>query len=87
MIDLFLAYQDTTEPAATGSGWTLLFTALFLGVVFYFLMIRPQRKRMQQHQAIVSVIEHLGDDHAILRTEGGGRLRVLRRAIAGKVES
>ena len=36
---------------------------------------------------IYGTIEHMDDDSAVLQVEGGGRLRVARRALAGKVES
>lgn len=81
----------------------LLIYAVIIGGLFYFLMIRPQRTRMRRHQELVSslevgdevqtiggifgIIEHMDDEIAILQVEGGGRLRVARRALAGKAES
>ena len=35
---------------------------------------------------IFGTIEHMDEETAVLQVEGGGRLRVLRRAIAGKVD-
>ena len=74
---------------------------MVIGGLFYFLMIRPQRTRMRRHQELVAtlgvddevttiggiygVIEHMDDESAVLRVEGGGRIRVARRALAGKV--
>lgn len=79
---------------------TLVLYAVIIGGLFYFLMIRPQRTRMRRHQALMSElqvgdevqtiggiygrIEHLDDDSAVLGIEGGGRLRVARRALAAK---
>lgn len=79
----------------------LLMYALVIGGLFYFLMIRPQRTRMRRHEAMVASlqvndevttiggiygnIEYIDDSYAILRVEGGGKLRVARRALAGKV--
>lgn len=84
-----------------GSFVTLIVYALVIGALFYFLMIRPQRTRMKRHQELVDslkvgqevttiggifgTIEHMDDESAVLQIEGGGRIRVLRRAIAGQV--
>jgi preprotein translocase subunit YajC len=103
MIDLLLAYQDGTDAGGAGSFVTLLVYAAVIGGLFYFLMIRPQRNRMKRHQQLVEslavgdevttigglfgTIEHMDDDIAILQVEGGGRIRVLRRALAGKADS
>ena len=91
--------------AEEGAGSTLpviLIYAVVIGALFYFLLIRPQRRRMKQHQDLVSsievgdeittiggiygTIEFMDDTSAVLQTEGGGRIRVSRRALAGKVE-
>lgn len=80
---------------------TLVLYAVIIGGLFYFLMIRPQRTRMRRHQALMSElqvgdevqtiggiygrIEHLDEDSAILGIEGGGRLRVARRALQAKI--
>ena len=79
---------------------TLVLYAVIIGGLFYFLMIRPQRTRMRRHQALMSElqvgdevqtiggiygrIEHLDEESAVLGIEGGGRLRVARRALAAK---
>lgn len=93
--------EATSETA--GSLVTLLVYAVVIGGLFYFLMIRPQRTRMRRHQQLVDslsvgdevttiggifgTIEHMDDESAVLQVEGGGRIRVVRRALAGKVES
>jgi len=79
---------------------TLVLYAVIIGGLFYFLMIRPQRTRMRRHQALMSElqvgdevqtiggiygrIESLDEETAVLGIEGGGRLRVARRALAAK---
>lgn len=91
-----------TEPAASGWA-TLLIYAVVIGGLFYFLMIRPQRTRMKRHEALVEalavgdeiqtiggiygVIESIDDATAVIAVEGGGRLRVAKRALAGKVSA
>jgi preprotein translocase subunit YajC len=52
------ALAQTTQPAA-GGGFDSLLTGplpmmVVVMVLFYFLMIRPQQRRMKQHQAMVS---------------------------------
>ncbi len=80
---------------------TLILYAVVLGGLFYFLMVRPQRSRLRRHEELISsmkvgdevttiggifgFIEYIDDTYAILRVEGGGKLRVARRALAGKV--
>jgi preprotein translocase subunit YajC len=52
---LFLA-QQTAAPG-TASQPDLLQTLLpflFMGVIFYFLLIRPQQKRQKQHQQLMA---------------------------------
>lgn len=95
------AYQAEAEEAAGSAWGVLLVYAVVIGGLFYFLMIRPQRNRMRRHQDLISAlgigdevttiggiygtIEHMDDESAVLQVEGGGRLRVARRAIAGRV--
>lgn len=89
-----------TEDGSGNVFVTLLFYAVVIGGLFYFLMIRPQRTRMRRHQELMSHlqvgdevqtiggiygrIEHLDEESAVLQIEGGGRLRVARRALAAK---
>jgi preprotein translocase subunit YajC len=96
------AYQDATETTSGSAWQVLLVYAVVIGALFYFLMVRPQRNRLRRHQELVSTlsegdlvttiggiygtIEHMDDESAVLQVEGGGRLRVARRALAGKVD-
>ena len=52
--------QDTTAPAAPGMGATDLLIQfapiLLLVVIFWFLIFRPQQKRMKAQQAMLSAI-------------------------------
>lgn len=101
MIHILAQTEDAAATGSTWS--VLLLYAVIIGGLFYFLMIRPQRTRMRRHEDMVSSlqvndevttiggifgsIEYIDADYAILRVEGGGKLRVLRRALAGKVSS
>ncbi|WKZ82794.1 MAG: preprotein translocase subunit YajC [Acidimicrobiia bacterium] len=96
-----LAQTAEDAAAEGSAWQVLILYAVIIGGLFYFLMIRPQRTRMRRHQELVSSmavgdevttiggifgrIEFLDDESAVLLVEGGGRLRVLRRALAGKV--
>ncbi len=98
----FLAYQDAAETTSGSAWQVLLVYAVVIGALFYFLMVRPQRNRLRRHQELVNTlspgdlvttiggiygtIEHMDDESAVLQVEGGGRLRVARRALAGKVD-
>ncbi|MGI8406890.1 MAG: preprotein translocase subunit YajC [Actinomycetota bacterium] len=79
---------------------SLIFLA-FLIAVFYFMLIRPQKKRVRQHQALVESVS-IGDDvitigglHGTvsaldeetfdLTVSPGVNLRFVRSAIARKV--
>ena len=78
---------------------SLIFLALMIGV-FYFLIIRPQRKRAKQQQELAESLEighevrtvggihgrvvSLAEDSVVLRVEEG-QLRVSRRAIGSRL--
>jgi preprotein translocase subunit YajC len=53
---LFLAQQ--TAPASPSQAQPDLLSSLlpfvFMGVLFYFLLIRPQQKRQKQHQQLLA---------------------------------
>ena len=99
MITILAQAETAAEEGSTWL--TLVLYAVVLGGLFYFLMIRPQRTRMRrQHEMIEALkigdevttiggiygrIEFMDDTTAVLQVEGGGRLRVARRALAGKV--
>ncbi len=79
----------------------LIFLGLMIGI-FYFLMIRPQRRRQKEHQhlmaelnrgewvitagGIYGVIESLGEDSIIIKVESGATMRVARGSVALKQE-
>jgi preprotein translocase subunit YajC len=63
-MSLFIAsaHAQAAAPAAAGGGE--LFQIVFLVglfVLFYFIAIRPQRKRQKEHQAMVSALSK-GDE-------------------------
>jgi len=71
-----------------------------LGLVFYFFMIRPQRKRQKEHEELVGQlrggervitaggiygqVESVSQDSVILKVESGATIRVAKGSIVGK---
>ena len=54
------AYAATGAPAAgSGAGAFMMqiFPLVLIFVIFYFLLIRPQQKRMKQHQAMIGGVK------------------------------
>lgn len=100
MLTILAGAEEAADGSSGNVFWTLILYAVIIGGLFYFLMIRPQRTRMRRHQDLMSQlevgdevqtiggiygrIEHLDDETAVLQVEGGGRLRVARRALAAK---
>jgi len=62
-----LAAAPTTGAATTGSYLYLFGWIVILGLVFYFMIYRPQKKQQKQQQALMSSLE-TGD--SILTTSG-----------------
>jgi preprotein translocase subunit YajC len=78
----------------------VIFLALLIAV-FYFLLIRPQKKRVQQHQQLISSVDvgdeivtigglfgrvtAMGDDDFEMEPSPGTRLRFVKSAIARRV--
>jgi preprotein translocase subunit YajC len=53
---IFFLAQQTAAPGAASQPDLLqtLLPFLFMGVIFYFLLIRPQQKRQKQHQQLMA---------------------------------
>lgn len=81
----------------------IIYIIAFLGVlggVFYFFMIRPQRRRQQEHDGLMSqlkqgdsvitaggiygLVESVAQDSVVLKIESGAAMRVSKSSIAGK---
>lgn len=95
-----------TDPAAEPtSQWssTLIMVGfiVLIFVMMYFLTIRPQRKRQQEQQKLISeirrgdkvitiggmygAVENVTDDSITLRTESGAMLKFAKSAVHTKV--
>jgi len=92
------APTPTPDPKGEGKSWTSwLFIALII-VVFYFFLIRPQSKRAKEERkfretlkkgdkivttaGIHGKIVEIDETTAVIETEGQGKLRIEKAAIA-----
>lgn len=93
---LILWLQQAQAPAGPNPfGTVFMFGAIFL--IFYFLLIRPQRKQQKAHEemvktvsrgdeivtigGIVGKIVHLADDRVTVKTGGETRIEIERSKI------
>ena len=89
--DLFLSLAQAPAPAAPGPGSRLI-PFICIGVIFYFLIIRPQSKRQKEHTAMVAALK-TGDKivtnggiHGIIANVKEGHTLILKIADNVKIE-
>jgi len=91
--------EESASESPFGGITMIIFVVLILAMM-YFMMIRPQRKRMKEHQqfmtslkrgdrvitvaGIYGEIESLDKDSAVLKVESGTTIRVTRSSITTK---
>ena len=71
---LMTATSAGAAPSGAASLFLNVFPLLLIFVIFYILMIRPQQKRMKEHQAAVAAVKK-GDE---VITAGGIRGKVTK---------
>lgn len=92
-----------TTGAQQGSIWSSLIPLLFMFVLFYFLLIRPQQKRTKTRNQMLSqlkkddrvvtiggmhgTIVEINDDTAVLRVNENSKLTFDRSAINSVISS
>ena len=104
-----LVFISGCIPEGTGeegdfatSIWPIIIFLVFLFGMMYFVMIRPQRKRQQEHQQLVEElrkgdkvitaggiygqIETVSDENVVLKIESGATIRVAKSCVVGKQE-
>jgi preprotein translocase subunit YajC len=88
---------QTTNQSSTTSTLYLVGFLVVIFALFYFVMIRPQRKRQKEQQNMIStlqkgdrvitaggiygVIDNIREDSVIIKVEGGTLLRVAKGSI------
>ena len=106
LLTSLLVFISSCAPGEEGEGGfggfeIIIFLVLIFGV-FYFLMIRPQRKRQKQHEEMVQelqrgdkvvtaggiygVLESLSEDSVVLKIESGATIRIARDSVIGRRE-
>ncbi len=96
-----IAYAQTgAEAQATQPMITLVVMLVAFAAIFYFLLIRPQRRRQKEHRdllgslkrgdrvvtagGILGTIEEIAEDSIVLTVEDG-KLRLSKGSIVDKV--
>ena len=99
---LFIGGCVPTDGEGGGFDWSIIFLfAIFIGI-FYFFMIRPQRKRHKEHQELINElrkgdsvittggiygqIESISDESVVIKIESGATMRVAINSVALKQE-
>lgn len=93
---------EIPEGGETGSIIPFILFLVGIVVIFYFLMIRPQRKRQKEHDSLVhelkkgdrvvtaggiyGQIESIDQVSVLLKVESGATLRMAKSSIIGRQE-
>ena len=92
------AYAQATGGAAPGGILDMLLPLALILLIIYFLLIRPQQKRMKQHRAMIDAVRRgdtivtsggiigkvtkVADDEVQVEIADGTRVRVVKGTIA-----
>jgi preprotein translocase subunit YajC len=100
-----LAFADTQAPvsAAASSPFVSLMPLLVIFVIFYFLLIRPQQKKMKVHKEMLSdlkkgdmiitssgiygVVVGIGENSIEVKLAENVRVKMLKSAVSEKLNS
>ncbi|MCS6996267.1 MAG: preprotein translocase subunit YajC [Casimicrobiaceae bacterium] len=90
--------QSASTGAAAGSEWLSLVPLIAIFVIFYFLLIRPQQKRLKEQRAMIEALQKgdevvtaggvvgkivkLDENYVSLETAGGTQIAVQRNAVS-----
>ena len=90
------------EGGEGGFDWSLIIFLILIFAVFYFLIIRPQRKRQKEHENLVQelrkgdnvitaggihgVIETVSDEVVLMKVESGATMRVEKNSVVRREE-
>jgi preprotein translocase subunit YajC len=97
------ALAQDAQAASQQSPFVSFIPFVLIFLVMYFLMIRPQKKRMVEEQNFINKLNHgdevytksgilgkvtgIADKVVTLELEGGARLKVLKTHIGGSAAS
>jgi preprotein translocase subunit YajC len=106
MMNLLIASahaQSAPAAAPQQAPWMSMVPFVLIFLVMYFLMIRPQKKKMQEEQeyinklaqgdevftksGILGKITGIADKIVTLELEGGARMKVLKSHIGGSAKA
>ena len=99
---VFIGGCAVPEATEGGFDWTIVIFLVLIFAVFYFLLIRPQRKRQKEHEQLVQelqrgdkvitaggifgVVESISEDSVVIKVESGTTIRVAKSSVALKRE-
>ena len=99
---IFLFAQQTADGKPKGMGWEAMVMIGLMIVIFYFFMIRPQRKKEKEAQSFRASLQKgdkivtIGGLHGkivetqettfTIETEGGSKMRIEKSAVAHTVK-
>ena len=104
MLDLFISSAHAQAAGgAAQPAWMSFVPFVFIFAIMYFLMIRPQKKRMEEEQNFISKLSHgdevytksgiLGKITAIaekvvtIEIEGGAKMKILKSHVGGSTSA
>jgi len=98
----FVPFQDSPAPQSGPSGLFQFIPLLLVGVLFFVLLILPERKKQKQRQAMLSALKKgdrvmttagmfgtvvsLSEEVVVLQVADGVRLRFTRQAVQSVVD-
>jgi preprotein translocase subunit YajC len=100
MLDIFISTAHAQAASAPAQpAWVSFIPFLLIFLVMYFLMIRPQKKRMDEEQQFLNKLSHgdevytksgilgkvtgIADKVVTIEIDGGTRMKVLKSHIGG----
>ena len=57
MLHVFLAQAQSPPPSGPGGGIGFFVPFIFIFIIMYFVMFRPQKKRQEQQQKLISALK------------------------------
>ena len=74
-------FAAAAAPSGTAAFFLNIFPLLLVFIIFWFLMIRPQQKRMREHQAQIAAVKK--GDRVVT---GGGLIGKIIKVMDNEVE-